>query len=217
MQVNNRKLKIAYSVIGFLFCLFAVVLQFGIAASRNVDPLWLVSIRYFSFFTVVGNCLIGFFFLSEFVNLKLNKPISFFRTSRFSLSVITYASIVMIGYHVLLQEVWNPQGIQYLTDRFLHLINPLSIILYWILFVDKVKLKFIDIFNVAFIPLIYFMYVLLLGFVFDRYPYPFFDVLELGYSKVLLTACILLIVLLVFAACFVALAKLINRFQSTTT
>jgi len=43
------------------------------------------------------------------------------------------------------------------------------------------------------------------------YPYPFIDVLKLGYSKVLFNSAMVCVVFIVFAVLFIGIAKMMNK------
>ena len=45
-----------------------------------------------------------------------------------------YIAIVGIIYRLLLRQLWNPQGMQWVADVILHDVIPVGYVLYWLLF-----------------------------------------------------------------------------------
>jgi hypothetical protein len=81
-----------------------------------------------------------------------------------------------------------PTGFQHAVDEMLHLLIPLAFILFWLTFVPKGELKRRDIFMWMIYPLAYLAFVLIRGALSGFYPYPFLDVKNIGFGKVLLNS-----------------------------
>jgi hypothetical protein len=48
-----------------------------------------------------------------------------------------YIAIVGIVYRLLLRQLWNPQGMQWVADVLLHDVIPAGYVLYWLLFAPQ--------------------------------------------------------------------------------
>jgi hypothetical protein len=114
---------------------------------------------------------------------------------------------VGIVYRLLLRQLWNPQGAQWVADVILHDVIPVGYVLYWLLFAPKNGLRWKDAVAGLIYPGVYLLYVLARGAVSGLYPYPFVDVNVLGYAGVLARAAVLLLVFLGMGLLVVAVGR----------
>ena len=175
---------------------FGVLLQFALSlalSKANGYSLAHGSITYFGYFTVLSNLLVA-----VIASMGLVVP----ESRAFSGSVrgcaTTAIVLVGIGYHVLLREVWDPQGWQQVADNTLHYVVPLLSLAYWGLFPPRWRLADYAPLAWGAYPVAYFAYVIVRGELIGSYPYYFIDVGELGFATVLTNA-------LAFLLAFVAL------------
>ena len=207
-----KKIKLPLEIFGFLIAWSAVISQTVLASTKNEEGVLFILIRLLSFFTIIGNTSVALYFTQAIFGFK-NAFFQLFSKKIASIFIVSYIAIVCLGYHLLLQDVWNPQGFQYVVDRFLHLINPLFFMAYWLLFEAKKTHKWHIIPQSILVPLIYFSYVLVYGEIFKKYPYPFLDINELGYLKVIITALVLGVAICATTAIFVSISKIMARFD----
>ena len=127
-------------------------------------------------------------------------------------------SIVIVSaiYNLLLRQLWHPQGWQLAADVTLHDVMPVLFLLYWWLAVPKATLRWQQVIHWQLYPALYFAYVLLRGAVNGWYPYPFLDVTTLGYPRVLIDACVVLLVFVAAALLLVAMAHWQVRHSTKT-
>ena len=175
---------------------FGVLLQFALSlalSKANGYSLAHGAITYFGYFTVLSNLLVA-----VIASMGLVVP----ESRAFSGSVrgcaTTAIVLVGIGYHVLLREVWDPQGWQQVADNTLHYVVPLLSLAYWGLFPPRWRLADYAPLAWGAYPVAYFAYVIVRGELIGSYPYYFIDVGELGFATVLTNA-------LAFLLAFVAL------------
>ncbi len=122
-----------------------------------------------SYFTIQSNVLVLISSLIYIFNIYDSKYIKLLKFG--SLVNITVTCIV---YFVLLHNLWNPQGIQYIYNLLLHLITPILFLLTWI-FNTKYKLNIKYALYWLIYPLIYLIYSLIRGNLLKWYPYFFID------------------------------------------
>lgn len=190
-----------YAGILAILAFVAVLAQFFLVYSSGKLSFFYWLIRFFTFFTIIGNSLVGIYALRE-AQSKSNKH------RVLDLPMLIYITVVGIVYHSLLQEVWNPQAWQKVTDFLLHTLVPLGSLGYWLLFkARKQQFRGQMLIEWMVLPTIYFGYVLIFGYFCEAYPYPFLEVQELGYPKVLLTAVVLAAGMLLIGLIYIALAK----------
>lgn len=206
-----KKIKIPLEIIGLLMAWATVFSQTILSFTKHEEGILFILIRLLTFFTIIGNTSVALYFTQAVFNFK-NAFFQLFSKKIASIFIVSYITIVCLGYHSLLQDVWKPQGFQYVVDRFLHLIIPLYFLAYWLIFEAKKTHKWHIVPQSIVVPLIYFIYVLFFGEIFKKYPYPFLDINELGYLKVIVTALVLGLVFCATTAFFVSLSKIMARF-----
>lgn len=96
--------------------------------------------------------------------------------------------LVGIGYHLLLRQVWDPQGWQRVADDLLHYAVPAAALLHWLAFPPREPPPATAPLRWLVYPLAYFGWVLARGAWQGTYPYPFVDVPALGYARVAFNA-----------------------------
>ena len=132
-------------------------------------------------------------------------------------AIAVYISVVAIVYNSILRFLWKPEGLQLVVDELLHSVIPVVFVIMWFLSIRNAALKWRDIYVWLIYPLVYIVYVLIRGALSGFYPYPFINVTELGYNRVLINSVGLLFVFLFFSLLFVAIEKLRlkNKFRKS--
>jgi hypothetical protein len=120
-------------------------------------------------------------------------------------AVVVYIVFVGIAYNTLLRHLWTPYGYRALLNELLHTVIPLLCTLYWLLFVPRFHLLLRDCLFWLIYPLGYLLITLWRGSETDFYPYPFINVSELGYERVLINAVLLLLGFFILMGVFIAI------------
>lgn len=189
---------------------FALSAQFYLIIQNRVVSVAETIIRYFSFFTILTNFIVAL--CVTFLLLKPNTRWGNFFSKTATLTAITvYITIVGIVYNVILRFLWQPQGLQYVVDELLHTVIPILFILLWILFIPKPGLQYKNALPWLIYPLVYVIYTAIHGEMTGYYPYPFINIAELGYNKVLINTGGLLIAFLGLSLFFITVAKFMSR------
>lgn len=119
--------------------------------------------------------------------LKGGNPVSrFFRQPQVSTAVVAYLVFVGIAYNLLLRQLWHPTGFRALVNESLHTIVPLMSMVYWIFFVPHFQPRWKNSLLWLIYPTAYLFVTLWRGGNSGFYPYPFLNVSNLGYPRVLL-------------------------------
>src|SRR6202034_4546014 len=87
-------------------------------------------ITYFSFFTILTNFLVALVFTATVLGPAAGWRQFFCRPS-VQAGTAAYIAIVGIVYRLLLRQLWNPQGMQWVADAILHDLFPVGSVLYW--------------------------------------------------------------------------------------
>ena len=119
---------------------------------------------------------------------------------------VTAIVLVGLGYHLLLRNVWNPQGAQWLADVLLHYAVPLAALCWWLAMPPRARIPASALLQWLAWPVAYFAYAIVRGQLTGFYPYYFIDVVTLGVPRVLAHAGGLLLAYLATAFLLRALA-----------
>lgn len=163
-------------------------------------------VHFFSFFTILTNTAVA-----GVLTAHVAKRDSTWRRlclrPAVSSGVLVSIVVVSVAYSLLLRNLWQPQGWQWLANELLHDVLPVAFVVYWACCVPKGTLRLRHVAAWAVYPVVYFAYLLLRGHSIGVYPYPFLDVSKLGMGQVWLNA---LGVLVAFIGCS-ALVLVIDR------
>ncbi|MDQ2840407.1 MAG: Pr6Pr family membrane protein [Acidobacteriota bacterium] len=130
------------------------------------------------YFTITTNVLVAVLFMGF--------AAGFLPFGRSSAVAGTALSILLVGvvYHLLLRGLLELSGGSAVSNVLLHQVTPVVVPVFWLLFLPKGRLRWIDPVIWAIYPLAYLAYAVVWGCAHGRYPYPFLDVGELGWERV---------------------------------
>ena len=190
-----------------------LALQFWLNIERRggVEPALTTMLLFFSFWSHILMAVVGLWLAG-----RLDKGWSAAKVSLAG-AVCYYLVFIGLAYEVLLSADHNPRGIFSLTNLMFHYIVPAGALLVWLNFVPKGRLRLRSVLPWLAFPLIYFVYVLVRGAVFDRYPYFFLNVDRYGYEKVLMNAAAFTLAFLALGLGFIALDRLLGRRRQVET
>ncbi len=182
-----------------------LVVQFILLIQNRLTSVIEAMLRYFTFFTILTNILVAIVFTVVAFQWK-NKG-SFFTKPNTQTATAVYIFVVGFVYNVILRFLWQPQGLQRIVDESLHLIIPIIYIVYWYFNVRTSGIIYKSIWNWLIYPMVYLVVVMIRGYFSDYYPYPFINVVELGYEKALINSAGLTIFFGLISIIFVRLAQ----------
>ena len=187
----------------------ALILQFYLMMQNRVTGITETSIRFFSFFTILTNIIVGIAFtiLGIGQNIKGN---NFFSKPFVITAVTVYIFIVGLVYNIVLRSIWDPQGLQLYVDEALHVVTPVLCLVYWGFYVPGRSLKWKEALYWLWYPLIYLTCVLIRGALSNFYPYFFINVKELGYRKVFMNSIYVTLAFLIVALLMIWLNRCLN-------
>ncbi len=163
---------------------FAVGLQYWLVMTGDIGPDPINrTINFFSYFTILTNIIAAIA-----MSASVLAPGSFFDRPSVRTAITTYIIVVGIVYHLILRDLWNPQGLQWVADISLHYVTPILFALDWLLFVPKRGIPWKTAFTALAYPLVYMGWTLWHGSWSGFYPYPFVDVSQIGLEKALQNA-----------------------------
>lgn len=140
---------------------------------------------FLGYFTVLTNIFVA---LVASAGARSDGPTLWLYRSSVVGCATTAILLVGIAYHLLLREIWSPQGAQLLADNLLHYVVPAGALLHWLMYRHTERLAAQALLVWCLYPTLYLAYALARGELLGSYPYPFIDVSTLGYQQVLLNA-----------------------------
>ncbi|MBD8879961.1 Pr6Pr family membrane protein [Rhodanobacter sp. 7MK24] len=161
---------------------------------------------YLDYFTILTNMLVAMA-LTAAARGPHGAASRFFARPDVQTAAAMSIIIVALVYNLMLRQLWQPHGWQIVADNMLHVAMPALFLLHWWLAVPKETLRWPQAFAWQAYPAAYFIYVLMRGAADGRYPYPFLDVGALGYLRVLVNACAVLLAFVVVALMLIALGR----------
>jgi hypothetical protein len=174
---------------------FALILQYYLTVTKPDAPFIEATVRYFSFFTILTNVLVALALTLPWLSPDTRLG-HFFTRPSVRTAILTYIIIVAVIYHYLLAKLWNPRGWELVADTIEHVVTPALYVIDWVLLVPKGTVKWRSAFIWLVFPLVYAVYCMIHGAVTGFYPYPFINVSNLGYDRVLINMAVLVLVFL---------------------
>lgn len=166
-------LLFACAVIGFCTSYFPGVI--GQSAGY-----WLSDfISTISYFTIISNLAVAFMAGSHCLapNSKLAVRLN---SATVQTAVAAYMTITGVVYHALLADTWTPAGWDIISDRFLHTVTPILMVVFWWTNVRGKPFSFGQTFLPLIVPFLFLAYWLVRGPIVGSYPYFFMDINEFG-------------------------------------
>ncbi|RPA67304.1 hypothetical protein EF405_15615 [Cyclobacteriaceae bacterium YHN15] len=187
---------------------FAVIVQFYLMLEGRTNPLGETVTRFFSYFTILTNTLVAFYFLSQ--AFKSEGDSLWYQPGTLT-AITVYIIVVGLVYQIVLRPIWDPQGLARLVDELLHSVNPLLVLGFWWYYEEKSKLQWSQMPYWLLYPFFYLVCILLRGYFSGFYPYPFVNVNELGFQMVALNSLVLFCVFLSLSAGLVLLGRKVGN------
>jgi hypothetical protein len=213
-MVKPRASGIVLSLAAWLGLGLQLVLSIRLTYRSENPSLAAALVTYFGYFTILTNLFVALVAMAELAGGRW----AWAKTlARRSVAGCATASIVFVcaSYHLLLGNIWAPEGLQKLADLDLHYAVPLLALLHWTLSPGPRLPARAPLIWCAY-PAAYFAYALIRGAWLHRYPYPFIDVSVLGLSRVWLNSLILLAAFLVFGYSIWGIARMRGGSQTGT-
>ena len=147
----------------------------------------MVVVFYFSFFTILTNLLIAVV-TTCLLSTSRSRLCNFWASAEVASGTAVYITVVFVVYWLLLRQFWRPTGVQKIADILLHGVVPVMYLGYWVLYLRGRRLRWKSALWWLTFPLGYLLYILIRGALIAHYPYPFLDVVTLGYPRALANA-----------------------------
>lgn len=182
---TSPRIRNLFHIMGSIIACTGVVLQWVSIMQKSQANVGTTLIQFLSYFTVLTNILVAICFLSLWLGEQRSWGRFFQRYSTLT-AVNVYILIVSLVYNIVLRNIWSPQGIALIADILQHTIVPLFFLIYWAFVAVRERIPYSKAGVWLIYPVAYLAYTLIRGTWTQAYPYPFLDVVKLGYGKALL-------------------------------
>lgn len=189
---------------------FAVVTQFVLMINNATVPTSESVVRFFSYFTILTNTLVSFYFTYRLLT-KTPNPRGLFNAPGTLTAVTVYITVVGLVYQVVLRHTWSPEGMQKVVDELLHTLVPALVIVYWATRPQHAGFNWDSLRRFLIYPIAYLFFILIRGHFSDFYPYPFVEVNVLGWPQTLTNIASLVAVFLVLYLLFTFVGRFLTR------
>ena len=187
---------------------FFLVLQEAI--EKDV-PVTTAAVMYFSFFTILTNLMIAVCLTFAATEPEEDR---IWNWPGVQTALAVYILVVAIVYAAVLQGLWTPSGLEFLTDRVFHAIVPMLYVAYWVFLTPKGSLRLANQIVWQIYPFVYMCYTLVRGALVGTYPYPFLDVVRDGYEGVFFNILLLLLLFLTLGTVLIIVDWLLASIQA---
>jgi hypothetical protein len=164
-------------------------------------------IDYLSYFTIWSNIVVALVLTALASNPKRDTPA--FRVLR--LDALLMITITGIVYAVILAPNAELRGWEVLANSFIHIITPIVTVLVWLVAGPRGWIRWSTIAKAMILPLVWLAYTLVRGAVIGAYPYPFIDVVRLGYGQVAINVGAIVVFAVVLGAILLGIDALLSR------
>jgi len=192
------------AVLVALVAMASLVLQYALilGVTRENIGVGLGTLRYFSYFTILSNIAV----VLVTMNAALARP-GFFSRLTVRGGVALYIAVTGGIYFFVLRHLWNPQGAQWWADTGLHYAVPLLYLAWWLVCVPHGGLSWRQVATWLVFPALYVCWAFARGAWVHEYPYPFIDVAQLGWSKVLINSARMLLLFVLVGVALVGVDR----------
>lgn len=175
----------SWNALTVLLAIVSVVIELVLVANghnpllaTDVPPAPTRVIRFLSYFTIESNLLVAISL--GLLVLRPDIDSTLWRVLR--LDGLFGITVTGISYAVLLAPQHDPHGINAFTNAGLHYVVPIMSVLGWLAFGPRPRISENTIMLALIWPALYIVYTVAHGAASDWYPYPFIDVVQLGYA-----------------------------------
>lgn len=207
-------MKTTVTWIGLVLGAAALILQFTITMALRLnagDSAIGAVLFYLSFFTIITNLALVLIYAAE---LRPGWPLGWFREPVTQGMMAAAITLVMVFYHLILAETWDPQGLSLVCDVSLHYLTPILYVFWWVIYTRHGALRWTDVPTMLLPPTIYLIWAMTRGAVVGEYPYPILEADRLGYGVVAVNVVAVLVGLTALSAIAIGADRLLARVKA---
>lgn len=189
---------IIVSILGLMFSFINTVFFVD-----EANP-FLRGIELFKYFTIQSNLIVALYF-SLFLLSKYKDSETF---TKMIGGVVIYITITFLVFASLLEPTYSPKGFALIGSIFNHYLTPLLVIGFMYLFRKDYKFQREDLLLWIIYPILYTIFLVIIGQVTNDYIYPFFQVNNIGVIGLILSMIGMIILYLIMSF---TLVKIVSK------
>lgn len=207
--MSNRLLQLYFRIGYVLIASIGVLLALELGSSTFFNQSFFV--YYTNLSNLVGLVFGGFLLYETWIFIKHKETKGYSRINpRWHFTIAILLLVTLIIYNTLLGNIFSADYWQ-MRNVIMHLVAPSMVVIDFILFSDKGKLGYQDMFYSLVMPYIYVAYALVRGLFVSDYPYFFLNVTNLGYFGVFRWVIILTLLFIVLSLLLIYINKLQSK------
>jgi len=191
-----------------------IIVQVFVSANAKAEFFHTAGARVFNvfcFFTIQSNLIVGV--TSLLLALNPNRSSTVFNT--FRLTGVVAIAVTGIVFHAVLARLLDLESWALVANNLVHTVVPVMAVLGWLMFGPRGRTSRRVMWLSVLFPVAWLIFVLIRGPIVHFYPYPFVDVIKLGYARVLINCVWVAVLYLGMAAGAAALDRRLARTSVT--
>lgn len=192
--------------IAALIIWFSIALQFAVSLKQAGYNYQVTVEEFLSYFTVTTNIIVALCFTTLWL-FRSSIVGNFFARPSTLTAITVYIVVVGLIYNTMLRGLIVLNGWPRAADELLHVLSPIIFLVFWIFLVEKAGLKYKSAAIWLIYPLIYVVFTVIRGYFINRYPYPFINVVKLGYPTAITNAAIIIFIFWMLSLFFIFIGK----------
>lgn len=191
-----------------------IIIQVLVSANANDGDFHTAAGRVFNvfcFFTIQSNLIVGFTCL--LLAMNPNRSATVFKV--FRLTGLVAITITGIVFHAVLAKLLDLESWGLVANNLVHTVVPVMAVVGWFAFGPRGLTSRRVMWISVLFPVCWLIFVLIRGPIVHYYPYPFVDVIHLGYARVLINCVWVALLYLAVAAGAATLDKWLARSRAT--
>jgi len=181
--------------------------QFGYANATGLAGAVGRTLDFFSYFTIWSNIVVAV--VATLLAIDPARDSRLLRVLR--LDALLMITITGIVYAVVLAPNAHLTGWQVPANSLLHQITPLVTVVVWLVVGPRGWIAWRTVPESLVLPVVWIVFTLVRGAVIGAYPYPFIDVVKLGYGHVLVNLVVIAVIGVVIAVVLLGVDRLLSR------
>jgi hypothetical protein len=198
-----------------LVVLVGIIIQVSVTANAKTGFFHSSTARalnVFVFFTIQSNIIVG----ATSLLLALNPMRSSIAFKTFRLTGVVAIAITGLVYHAVLAKLLDLESWALVADNMLHTVVPVMAVLGWLMFGPRGLTSSRAVRLSVVFPVAWLVFTLIRGSIVHFYPYPFVDVVQFGYARVLINCVWIAVLYFGLASGAAALDRRLGRGGSTS-
>lgn len=206
----------SHLLVMILICVCAwtgILLQFSTLSHTLLSQgkTWLQClVQFFSYFTTTTNTLVAVTTTIALCATQTKWGSACIKPSAIT-AITVYIMVVGLVYDVVLRPLGHRQGLARAGSELVHSAVPLLYIIYWLAYATKGNVTWRSSIRWLLYPFIYLVFIFIQGMITNWYPYPFMNIVKIGYGGFWLNCFYLLLLFIVLNIIFISIDKLIAK------